>query len=114
MASLMRRMLLNDSGFDVTKRIVRASGEVRYVRWVGTAVSDNAPSKIMGVGIDITEHEVLTQELKRREGYLPKRNASGILVVGSSSLPGPLSTGLMNFFACTALIRKETRPPLTS
>ena len=70
MASLMRRMLLNDSGFDVTKRIVRASGEVRYVRCVGTAVSDNAPSKIMGVGIDVTDHEVLTQELRRREAYL--------------------------------------------
>src|ERR1700682_6235665 len=37
MASLMKRMLSDDSGFDVTKRIVRASGEVRYVRCVGTA-----------------------------------------------------------------------------
>ena len=32
MASLMKRMLSDDLGFDVTKRIVRASGEVRYVR----------------------------------------------------------------------------------
>jgi PAS domain S-box-containing protein len=65
MASLMK----HNSGFDVTKRIVRASGEVRYVRSVGTVVSDKVPSKRMGVGIDVTEHEVLTQELRRREAY---------------------------------------------
>ncbi|HEX4022231.1 MAG TPA: PAS domain-containing protein [Acidobacteriaceae bacterium] len=70
MASLMKRMLLDDSGFDVTKRIVRASGEVRYVRSVSTAVSDNVPSRRIGVGIDVTDHEVLTQELRRREAYL--------------------------------------------
>jgi PAS domain S-box-containing protein len=69
MASLTKRMLLDNSGFDVTKRIVRANGEVRYVRSMGTAVSDKVPSKRMGVGIDVTEHEVLTQELRRREAY---------------------------------------------
>jgi PAS domain S-box-containing protein len=70
MDSLMRRMLSDDFGFDVTKRIVRASGEVRYVRCVGTMDSDSAPSKRIGVGIDVTDHEVLTQELRRREAYL--------------------------------------------
>ena len=70
MASQMKQMLLNDSGFDVTKRVVRASGEVRYVRCVGTAVSDNVSSRRIGVGIDVTDHEVLTQELRRREAYL--------------------------------------------
>ena len=70
MASLMKRMLSNDLGFDVTKRIVRASGEVRYVRCVGTVDSDNAPSKRIGVGIDVTNHERLTQELRRREHEL--------------------------------------------
>jgi PAS domain S-box-containing protein len=70
MASLMKRMLLDNSGFDVTKRIVRASGEVRYVRCVGTAVSGNVPSKRIGVGMDVTDHEVLTQELRRRQAYL--------------------------------------------
>jgi PAS domain S-box-containing protein len=69
MASLMKRMLSDDSRFDVTKRIVRASGEIRYVRCVGTADSDNDPSKRIGVGIDVTDHEILTQELKRREAY---------------------------------------------
>jgi PAS domain S-box-containing protein len=77
MASLMKRKLLADSGFDVTKRIVRAGGEVRHVRCVGTAVSGNAPSKRMGVGIDVTDHEVLTQELRRREAYLAEAQRLG-------------------------------------
>jgi PAS domain S-box-containing protein len=75
MASLMRRM--GDSGFDVTKRIVRADGEVRYVRCVGTAVSDNASSIKMGVGIDVTDHEVLTQELRYREAHLAEAQHLG-------------------------------------
>jgi PAS domain S-box-containing protein len=70
MASLMKRMLSDDSGFDVTKRIVRSGGELRYFRCVGTAVSDNVSSRRIGVGIDVTDHEVLTQELRRREAYL--------------------------------------------
>jgi C4-dicarboxylate-specific signal transduction histidine kinase len=70
MASLVKRMLSDDLGFDVTKRIVRAGGEVRYVRCVGTVDSNNDPSKRIGVGIDVTDHEVLTQELRRREAYL--------------------------------------------
>ena len=69
MASLMERMLSDNLGFDATKRIVRANGEVRYVRCVGIAVSDDVPSRRIGVGIDVTDHEVLTQELRRREAY---------------------------------------------
>jgi hypothetical protein len=70
MASFMKRMLSDDLGFDVTKRIVRAGSEVRYVRCVGTAASHKGGSKRIGLGIDVTEHEVLTQELRRREAYL--------------------------------------------
>ena len=70
MASLMKRMLSDNSGFDATKRIMRANGEIRYVRCVGIAVSDNVPPRRIGVGIDVTDHEVLTQELTRREAYL--------------------------------------------
>ena len=77
MASLMKRMLLDDSGFDVTKRIVRAGGEVRYVRCVGTAASDNAGSRRIGVSIDVTDHEVLTQELRRRESHLAEAQRLG-------------------------------------
>jgi PAS domain S-box-containing protein len=70
MASLMKRMLSDDLGFDVIKRIVRAGGEVRYVRCVGTAASHHDGSKRIGLGIDVTEHQLLTEELRRREAYL--------------------------------------------
>jgi signal transduction histidine kinase len=70
MASMMKRMLSDNSGFDVTKRIMREGEDVRYVRCVGTAVSDDAPSRRIGVAIDVTHHEVLTHELRRREAYL--------------------------------------------
>ena len=70
MASLMKRMPLDVSGFDVTKRIVRPNGDVRYVRCVGKPASDDGLAKRVGIGIDVTEHELLTQELRRREAYL--------------------------------------------
>jgi PAS domain S-box-containing protein len=69
-ASLMKRMPLDVSGFDVTKRIVRPNGEARYVRYVGSPPSDDGTAKRIGVGIDVTEHELLAQELRRREAYL--------------------------------------------
>ena len=70
MASLMERMISDNSGFDVTKRILRAGDEVRYVRCVGTPVPDSVTSRRIGVGIDVTDNEILTRELKRREAYL--------------------------------------------
>src|SRR5271165_3579499 len=38
MASVMKRMLVDASGFDVTKRIVRPDGEVRYIRCVASPI----------------------------------------------------------------------------
>jgi PAS domain S-box-containing protein len=70
MASLVKQMTHEVSGFDITKRVVRPQGEVRYIRCVGTPVFDNGTMKKIGVGIDVTEHELLTQELRRREAYL--------------------------------------------
>jgi PAS domain S-box-containing protein len=70
MASLVKQMTHEVSGFDITKRVVRPQGEVRYIRCVGTPVLDNGTMKKIGVGIDVTEHELLTQELRRREAYL--------------------------------------------
>jgi PAS domain S-box-containing protein len=69
MASLMKRMREEVSGFDVTKRIVRPDGKLRYVRCVGSPGSDNSLKRI-GVGMDVTEHELLMQELNRRQAYL--------------------------------------------
>src|SRR6266853_5319649 len=71
MRSLINRMIAEASGCDVTKRIVRPSGEVRYVRCVGVPIVENGTLKrIVGSAIDVTEHELLTQELRRREVYL--------------------------------------------
>jgi PAS domain S-box-containing protein len=70
MASLMKKMPLDVSGFDVTKRIVRPNGEVRYVRCVGGPLTDDGTANRIGIGIDVTEHELLTQELRRREVFL--------------------------------------------
>jgi formate hydrogenlyase transcriptional activator len=69
--SLIKRMLAEGSECDVTTRIVRPNGEVRYVRSVGTPVAKNGTlERILGTAIDVTEHELLTQELRRRETYL--------------------------------------------
>ena len=71
MRSLIKRMLAEASGCDVTKRIVRSNGEVRYVRCVGAPViEDGTLKRIVGTAIDVTEHELLTQELRSREAYL--------------------------------------------
>src|SRR5579862_3696017 len=70
LASLLKRISVEVSGFDFTKRIVRPNGEVRYVRCVGSPPSADGIALRIGVGIDVTDHELLTQELRRREAYL--------------------------------------------
>jgi PAS domain S-box-containing protein len=58
-------------GCDVTKRIVRADAEVRYVRCVGVPVVEDGVFKgFHGTTMDVTEHELLTQELRREQAYL--------------------------------------------
>jgi PAS domain S-box-containing protein len=71
MAVLIERILAEGSAFDAIKRIVRPSGEVRYIRCVGAAAAEGQElKKYVGSAIDVTEHEILTQELRRREAYL--------------------------------------------
>jgi PAS domain S-box-containing protein len=71
MTLLIKRMLAEGVGCDVTKRIVRPDGEVRHIRCVGAPViEDGILKRIVGNAIDVTEHEILTQELRRREAYL--------------------------------------------
>ncbi|HXJ39259.1 MAG TPA: PAS domain-containing protein, partial [Bryobacteraceae bacterium] len=70
-ADVIRGILAKASTFDATKRIVRPNGEVRYIRCVGAPVVENQSLKgYVGSAIDVTEHELLTQELRRREAYL--------------------------------------------
>jgi PAS domain S-box-containing protein len=67
----IQTMLAEHRGFDFTKRIVRPDGSIRHVRCVGTpATSGGVFQGFVGTGIDVTEHELLTQELRRREAYL--------------------------------------------
>jgi formate hydrogenlyase transcriptional activator len=71
MANLIERILADASPFDATKRIVRPDGEVRYIRCVGAPVVENQQlKKYVGSALDVTGHELLTQELQRREAYL--------------------------------------------
>ena len=59
------------SAFDATKRIVRPNGEVRYIRCVGAPIVENESlKKYVGSALDVTEQELVTQELRRREAYL--------------------------------------------
>jgi transcriptional regulator with GAF, ATPase, and Fis domain len=71
MAQLIKRMVAEHEGCDVKKRIVRPNGEVRYIRCVGIPVADGEILKeIVGTAMDVTEQELLTQELQRRQAYL--------------------------------------------
>jgi PAS domain S-box-containing protein len=71
MTELIKAILANASSFDATKRIVRPNGEVRYIRCVGVPAGESQGSKkFVGSAMDVTEHELLTQELRRREAYL--------------------------------------------
>jgi PAS domain S-box-containing protein len=71
MADVINRLVAEATPFDATKRIVRPDGEVRYIRCVGVPSADSQTlKKYVGSAIDVTEHELLTQELRRREAYL--------------------------------------------
>src|SRR6266849_8842615 len=70
-AQTIQRMFVEGRGFDFTKRIVRPDGEIRRVRCVASpATPAGAVQEVIGTGIDVTEHELLTQELGRGEAYL--------------------------------------------
>jgi PAS domain S-box-containing protein len=71
MAELINRLVAEDTPFDATKRIVRPDGQVRYIRCAGVPFVDSRRvKKYVGSAIDVTEQELLTQELRRREAYL--------------------------------------------
>jgi len=71
MAETIKVMHEQRCGCDVTKRIVRPNGEVRYVRCVGVpVVEDGVFQGFHGTTMDVTEQELLTQELRRQQAYL--------------------------------------------
>jgi PAS domain S-box-containing protein len=82
MAETIRAMHEQRNGCDVTHRIVRPDGEVRSVRCVGVPVVEEGVFKAFhGTTIDVTEHELLTQELRREQGYLAE--AQSLTHIGS-------------------------------
>ena len=71
MADAIKLMLEQERGCDVTTRIVRSDGEQRYVRCVGVRVVEQGVFKgLLGTAMDVTEQELLTQELRRERAYL--------------------------------------------
>ena len=82
MAETIRVMHEQRSGCDVIQRIVRPDGEVRHVRCVGVPVFEDGVFKAFhGTTIDVTEHERLTQELRREQAYLAE--AQSLAHIGS-------------------------------
>ena len=81
-ADAIKMMLEQKRGCDVTTRIVRANGEAGYVRCVGVPVVEQGIFKgFLGIGIDVTEQELLTQELRREQAYLAE--AQSLAHIGS-------------------------------
>jgi PAS domain S-box-containing protein len=71
MANTIKRMCAEHCGCDEKKRIVRPDGELRYIRCVGIPVVEGEVLKgFLGTAIDITEQELLTQELERQQAHL--------------------------------------------
>jgi PAS domain S-box-containing protein len=82
MAETIKVMHERRCGCDVTRRIVRPDGEVRYIRCVANPVVEQGAFKgFVGTAIDVTEQELLTQELRRQQAYLAE--AQSLTHVGS-------------------------------
>ncbi len=70
-AETIQKMFAEGRGFDFTKRIVRPDGEIRHVRCVGVPATHSGTfQEFVGTGIDVTEQNQLTEELRRSEFYL--------------------------------------------
>jgi PAS domain S-box-containing protein len=70
----IQNMLADNRGFDFTKRIVRPDGEIRHIRYVGIAETPGGTFQgFVGTGMDVTEQEQLTEELRRSEHDLRER-----------------------------------------
>jgi signal transduction histidine kinase len=71
LTATMKKLHEEHCGCDVTNRIVRPDGEFRYVRCVGIPVVEDGVFKgYRGTTMDVTEQELLTQELRREQAYL--------------------------------------------
>jgi PAS domain S-box-containing protein len=81
-AESIRRMLEEHRGFDHIERVVRPDGELRYLRAVAVPVIERGVFKgFIGTTMDVTEQELLTQELRRERAYLAE--AQSLTHIGS-------------------------------
>ncbi|MGD0571366.1 MAG: PAS domain-containing protein [Candidatus Sulfotelmatobacter sp.] len=70
MAETIKRMQEEHCGFDQIERIIRPDGQLRYVRAVAVPVLEQGVFKgFVGTTMDVTEQELLTQELRREQAY---------------------------------------------
>jgi PAS domain S-box-containing protein len=82
MAETIETMFQQHCGCDVTKRIVRPDGQLRYVRCVAIPVIEQGVFEgFRGTAIDVTEQELLTRELRREQAYLSE--AQSLAHIGS-------------------------------
>jgi PAS domain S-box-containing protein len=64
----IEKMFTTRRAFDFTKRIVRPNGKIRHVRCVGVPASYGETLQgFVGTGIDVTEQEQLTEDLRKSE-----------------------------------------------
>jgi PAS domain S-box-containing protein len=71
MAETIRLMQEEHRGFDQIERIIRPDGQLRYIRVVAVPVNEGGVFKgFVGTTRDVTEQELLTQELRREKAYL--------------------------------------------
>jgi PAS domain S-box-containing protein len=82
MAETIKRMQEEHCGFDQIERIVRPDGQLRYIRAVAVPVIEQEVFKgFIGTTMDVTEQELLTQELRREQAYLTE--AQSLTHIGS-------------------------------
>jgi PAS domain S-box-containing protein len=81
-ANSIKLMLEEHLGFDQIERIVRPDGQLRYLRAVAVPVVEQGVFKgFIGTTMDVTEQELLTQELRRERAYLAE--AQSLTHIGS-------------------------------
>ena len=82
MAETVKRMQEEQRGFDQIERIIRPDGQFRYVRAVAVPVVEQGVFKgFVGTTMDVTEHQLLTEELRQEREYLTE--AQSLAHVGS-------------------------------
>jgi PAS domain S-box-containing protein len=81
-AESIKLMLEEHRGFDQIERIIRPDGQLRYLRAVAVPVVEQGVFKgFIGTTMDVTEQELLTQELRREQAYLAE--AQSLTHIGS-------------------------------